>query len=188
MMLLLRACRREVVKLAHHSPWRNETTEHVVEPWQVWLHHGVLYLRGYSRTRKDIRTFGLANIQRLEVLPNARPGVEVPPDVWGAEDPRYGVDEHEPGDAVLRFRGPLARWLASARWHPLQQDRWLNEDVLERRLSYRSSRELARKLASVAEGLEGVEPPQLRDELNSLLQRGQAAIARAGEAQPPSRD
>lgn len=178
MLELLRASRRRVVRLAYRSPWRNETIVHDVEPWQVWLHNGVLYLRGHSRTRGAVRTFRLANVESVSVLPNARPAAPIPTDPWGDEDPRYGIDEDRPSEATIRFRGPVARWIAAARWHPSQRDQWLADgDVLERRLPYRSCRELARRLASVADGIESAEPDELRRELLDLLDRALMRLA-----------
>lgn len=178
MLDLLRAARRRVVRLGYRSPWRDEPVVHDVEPWQVWLHNGVLYLRGYSRTRGAVRTFRLANVESVAMVPNARPTAPVPAEPWGDEDPRYGIDDDRPAVAVLRFRGPVARWIAAARWHHAQRDEWLaGTDVLERRLPYRSCRELARRLASVADGIESVEPDELRRELVDLLERAVAQLA-----------
>jgi predicted DNA-binding transcriptional regulator YafY len=178
MLELLGASRRRVVRLAYRSAWTNELVVHDVEPWQVRLHNGVLYLRGHSRTRGAVRTFRLANVESVVGVPNARPRAKIPIDPWGDEDPRYGVDEDRPGEAILRFRGPIARWIASSRWHPAQRDRWLTDsEVLERTISYRSCRELARRLASIADGLEAVEPEELRRELVALLNRALVKLA-----------
>jgi predicted DNA-binding transcriptional regulator YafY len=174
---LLRACRRGVVRIAHRSPHRNETVEHVVEPWQVWLHNGRLYLAGYSRTRRARRTFGLAHVESIQVVPNGSPTKPVPADIWAKEDGGYGVDEDRPGRAVLRFRGAAARSTCASRWHRSQVDTWLEPgEVLERSLAYRSCRELARLLAGVADGLEAVEPAELQEELLTLLTRAASRL------------
>ena len=139
----------------YRSAWRDERVVHDVEPWQVWLHNGVLYLRGFSRKRRAARTFRLANVDSITVLPNVRPSAPVPSDPWEGDDPRYGIDHDRPNDALLLFRGPVARRIAAATWHPAQHDTWVIEgELLERRLPYRSCRELARRLATVADGLD----------------------------------
>jgi predicted DNA-binding transcriptional regulator YafY len=180
MLQLLAAARRHVVRLQYRSPWKDEAVTHELEPWQVWLHNGVLYVRGYSRTRGAERTFRLAHVESVMSLSDTRPAFPVPADPWAGEDPRYGIDEDRPGEAVVRFRGRSARSIAVTRWHPSQHDTWVvNDEVLERRLAYRSCREFARRLAAVADGIETLEPKELRLELVGLLERGVARLCRA---------
>lgn len=172
-LTLLRAVRRSVVEIRYRSPWKEEASTHQFEPWQLWLHDGVLYVRGYSRTRKAPRTFRLAGIEGLSTLSAQSPMAAVPARglIWGEGDPRLGVDEDRPDVATIRFRGPVARWVGSVAWHPDQTDAWQeNGDVLERRVPYRSCRELARRLASMADGLVGVEPPALREQVRQFAE------------------
>ncbi|WP_437592321.1 helix-turn-helix transcriptional regulator [Sorangium sp. So ce1000] len=179
-LTLLRAVRRGVVEIRYRSPWKEEASTHQFEPWQLWLHDGVLYVRGYSRTRKAPRTFRLAGIDGLAVLPGQVPTAPVPArgQIWGEGDPRLGVDEDRPDTAKIKFRGPMARWVGGVAWHPSQTDVWdENEGVLERHVPYRSCRELARRLASMADGLVSVEPPELRAEVLRILEEGIRRLA-----------
>ncbi len=161
-------------------------TEHTVEPWQVWIHNGIIYLRGYSRTRNDTRTFGLASVESVEVLENASPKQPIPSDVWESRDPRYGVDNDRPGEATLRFRGHGARIMATARWHPAQRDTWVTQgELLERRLPYNSCRELARRIASVVDGVDSVGPHELRAEVLKLLRAGLETLEPSATAATP---
>ena len=74
----------------------------------------------------------------------------------------FGIDEDRPDTAVLRIRGPLARWIAREKWHPNQVDTWLEPgELLERRVPYRSCRELARRLMTLGDALVSVEPETL---------------------------
>lgn len=169
MLVLLRAARRSVVRIRSVSAWTRAESIHEVEPWQVWIHDGVPYVRGFSRNRGAPRTFGLANVTSVEVVRAEKPRAPVPTDPWAGEDPRAGVDADRPGHAVLRFTGPVARWVASMRWHPKQLDSWLTPDEeLERRLPYRSCREMARRIVAVGDGLVSVEPAALRDEVRRI--------------------
>ena len=178
MLTLLRAAGRGVVRVGYRSPWKNVDAQHTFEPWQVGLHDGAMYVRGYSRTRCGARTFNVAHIVELSVVPGERPRVRAPrSEVWGEEDPRLGIDVDRPGTARLEFRGAVARWVAGARWHVDQTDEWRTEgEQLIRTLPFRSCRELARRLASVADGLVQVEPPELAAELQRLLDDGAAAL------------
>ena len=76
---------------------------------------------------------------------------------------------------MIRFRGGLARWIARIVWHPLQKDLWLEPDeLLERTIPYRSCRELARRLASVIDVIESIEPRELCEEVFGLFARSKA--------------
>lgn len=179
-LALLRAVRRSVLEIRYRSPWKDEASTHHFEPWQLWLHDGVFYVRGYSRTRRAPRTLRLAGIDSLSVLPGQTPTAHVPPrgQIWGDSNPRLGVDEDRPDVATIRMRGPVARWVGSLTWHPDQADVW-HEDgtVLERRVPYRSCRELARRLVAVADGLVSIEPPALRAAVIRVAEDGVRGLA-----------
>ncbi|MDI3283224.1 WYL domain-containing protein [Polyangium sp. 15x6] len=174
---LLRAVQREVVSIEYRSPWANELKMHRIEPWQVWLHDGVFYVRGYSQISKAPRTFRLANVTKLIRLSSEKPTAPVPADPWGDGDPRYGIDEHRPGQAIVRLRGSVARWISEIRWHPEQKDQWIEPDeILERRVPYRSVREFARRLLEIVDGLDSVDPPELREQVIALASKGIASL------------
>jgi len=68
-------------------------------------------------------------------------------------------------------------------WHPTQVDRWVVEgEVLERRLRYRSARELARRVASIFDAVRSIEPETLRDEVTKIV-RGGSVVALPGVIQ-----
>lgn len=187
LLLLLGAARRGVVRVSYRSPWSNESVQHTFEPWQVWLHDGTLYVRGYSRTRREARTFRLANIRSVGLLGAERPRAPVPATVWGEDDPRFGVDEDRPGEAVVRFTGGVARWVSMMRWHPTQHDVWLVPgEVLERCVRYRSCRELARRLASFGDAIASIAPGELCAEVHRIASAAtQVAVAgRCEDASP----
>ena len=171
---LATACRRKTVKIRHASPWRPKAVKwKEIEPWALHLHDGAVYLRAWAIAAKAPGKFRLADIQALEELdaaavPTRQP---VPADIWAEERDAYGIDRDRPGVAVIRLRGGVARWVSSIIWHPTQRDVWLEPDeLLERTIPYRSCRELARRLASVIDGIESIEPKALFDEVIGLFE------------------
>ena len=167
---LLRAAGRAVVRIGYQSPWHPEQARtYDVEPWQLRLHDGAMYLRAYSRTSGGPRNFRVAHIATASATGEpARHAVPPRDQIWGADDPAFGIDEDRPGTATFRVRGGMARWLSRTSWHPHQRDRWIEPDeVLERTLPYRSCRELARKLMTLGDALETVAPEELRDEVRA---------------------
>lgn len=166
-----------VLRLSYYTPWDDRHEQHVAEPWAVQLVDGATYLRAYSQRRSRPRTFHLGFVTSCVVEPRKRPTQPVPrgDELWG--DTGYGIDEHFPEVAKIRFRGPVARWLARIEWHPSQRDVGPGgDDVLERSVPYRSRREFARKLLSYADAIVSIEPAELRAEVLSAMSRLQRAI------------
>lgn len=166
---LARAVGRDVVRFTYTSPWRDEPTlkSHVVEPWQLRVHDGNLYLRGWLRLREVASTFRVSQIHTIRVTGDA-PQRSRPPahEIWGERGPGHGVDVDEPDTAVVRIRGAVARLVAATRWHEDQRDTWLKRnELLERRFRYESRRETARRLLGLGDALEHVEPAALREAL-----------------------
>lgn len=190
---LLAACRRHVLRIVYHSPWRTgraARSRREIEPWAVQVHDGAVYLRAWDRKAKATRTFRVAHIDAVEQLEARRAGpVPTPAAVWRHDHPAYGVDEDRPGVAVIRFHGPVARWLERVTWHPEQRDVWLTPgERLERHVAYRSCREMARRVASVIDGVEAIEPEALRVEVAGMFARcsalGEASAERVEHAGP----
>jgi predicted DNA-binding transcriptional regulator YafY len=175
---LLTAIGVGVVRITYESPWTNTRKDHDLEPWQLRIHDGSMYLRAWSRTTNDARSFRVAQIVHARVLPGETPREPVPgkDSLWGSGDAGFGIDSDRPGVATLRIRGGVARWVARMQWDPGQEDRWISEgELLERRVPYHSCREFARRLLGIADGLESIEPAQLREEVTGyargLLER-----------------
>ena len=171
---IVHAIGKRPLKIRYKSPWADPDDagrEHEIEPWQLRIHDGALYLRAYSVTRQAPRSFRVAQIEHLLQLPPRAPRAQIPPkpEIWGAADPAYGVDSDRPGVAIVRLRGAVARWAVMEQWHDEQEDTWIEDgQLLERRVAYRSCRELARRLASLGDGLVHVEPEELRAEVRQL--------------------
>jgi predicted DNA-binding transcriptional regulator YafY len=167
---LLDALRRRVVRIEYRAPWSGNTGYYVVEAWGLRLVDGAAYLRGYSRDHGEPRTFNVASIRGCTSLDEPpRERVPIPSEVWDAGDPAFGIDQHEPGVAVVRLRGPVARWAETFRWHSSETVEQLGDDLYERRLPYRSRREFARKLLTVLDAIVSVEPPELAAEIDGYV-------------------
>ncbi len=169
---LLSNCRRGVVKVRYYSPWSDTEERHDLEPWQARIHDGVMYLRAYCRDLSEARTFRVSGVRSAQVVEAAEPRGVLPDaaELWGGADPAFGVDHDRPGTAVLRIRGPVARWVASMQWHPSQEDAWVVEgELLERRVAYASCREFARRVLMVIDAVESIEPEALREQVEASI-------------------
>lgn len=183
--LLSTACPgRKVVRIKYESPWKpvaDAIRVYEIEPWALRVHDGTVYLRAWSRDAEAPRTFRVAQI--LEASPTRltpRGRTELRGRAWGDEHPAFGIDQDRPGMAVVRLRGTVARWVERIVWHPDQRDVWKEpRELLERTVAYRSCREMARRLVSVIDGVEAIEPTELRAEVVTLLRVGLKTLDRA---------
>jgi predicted DNA-binding transcriptional regulator YafY len=168
-----------VVRVRYRSPWTADGSSklHELEPWQLRIHDGGLYLRAWSRSHGQARSFRVAQIERADAVPGAeteageaRQPLPPPAEIWGHGDPAFGIDHDRPGTARIVVRAPTARWVHQNIWDPGQRDRWIEDmQLLERVLDYRSCRELARRLLSLGDDVMEVEPTELREEMLSHL-------------------
>lgn len=162
---LLRAVRKDVVRICFTSPWSSEKRKlRMVEPWALRLHDSSWYVRAFDRKHGEPRTFRLAHIHRVSRAPDyGDPVADVPPAerLWYGGDPAFGIDHDRPGLARVVLRNPIARWLSHVVWHPHQEDSWIGEDLLERQVPYASVREFARTLRAFADGVVSIEPDEL---------------------------
>jgi predicted DNA-binding transcriptional regulator YafY len=169
---LLLACRRKTVRITYQSPWDDTPpATHDIEPWAIHVHDVNHYIRCWSISRNQPRTFNCAFIQSLE-QGDAPPQHPIPARPWADEGRAFGVDSDRPGVAVLRFEGSVARWVSSMKWHPEQHDAWIEpRELLLRTVPYHSCREFTRHLAQYVDGMVSIEPAELRDELARHLAR-----------------
>lgn len=161
-----------VLELVYYSPWHDERKRHEVEPWQLRVHDGAMYLRAYSRSAEAPRTFKVIQIEQALMVAATSAAATRPPadEIWGSHD-GIGMDDDRPNTAVVRIGGPYARWIGKERWHPSQEDTWSSDGtVLERRVEYRSCREFARRLLSLGDALMDVSPTELCTEVTSHAQ------------------
>ncbi len=184
--VLAEACAgSRVVEIDYYSPWSDERKRYTIEPWQLRVHDGAMYVRAHSLQAGEARTFRVVQIRSLHRLEgSARVGKRPPrEEIWG-DTTGVGVDDDRPDIATVRIKGSFARWVELECWHESQEDRWSSDmSVLERRMEYRSCREFARRLLSLGDALLSVEPRTLQEEVTA---HARALVARV--ASPQQRD
>jgi predicted DNA-binding transcriptional regulator YafY len=177
------------LRLLYASPWQPSSTPaawHTVEPWSLRIHDGAWYLRAWAEDRRQPKTFRVADIQAAQdVDDGSAPASRRPPpaDAWAEEKQAFGIDHDRPDVAVIRFRGAIARWVAPIAWHSAEENVWLEPgELLQRTIRYRSCRELARRLISMIDGIDSIEPAALRDEVAALGARAAAVRRRTASS------
>ncbi|MER2622355.1 MAG: WYL domain-containing protein [Accumulibacter sp.] len=74
--------------------------------------------------------------------------------------------------AVLRFTPERARWVASERWHPKQEGKFLDDGSYELRVPYADNRELIMDIMKYGSDCQVIEPEALQASVAQELRRG----------------
>lgn len=109
---------KKVLRLSYWVPARDEVTERDVSPYGYAWRRGEWLLVGHCHVRKAIRVFYVRRIRALKVAPKGKRAgaatsyVKPPADFdirrWSRQEP-WDYLAHEPLEAVVRFRGSLAK-------------------------------------------------------------------------------
>jgi predicted DNA-binding transcriptional regulator YafY len=178
--------RRRRLRIAHYARPTGETTEREVSPQQLVFYRDNWYLVAWCHLRRDVRSFAVDAIQRVEVLET--PAREVPAtDLAELLDSGYGIFAgREVTWATLRFAAERARWVSAETWHPLQRGRFDDERRWVLELPYADPRELLMDVLKHGAHVEVLGPPELRARVAAELAAAGAAYARPGSsAEPP---
>ena len=161
--------RRRRLAIEYHGRERDAVTERTVSPQRLVHYRDNWYLDAWCHQRDALRNFALDRIRSAKALPDAArdlPDAEIDAHYNATYGIFGGPASHQ---AVLRFTAERARWIADERWHPDQQDRWLDDGRFERSLPYADPRELILDIQKYGLDIEVVSPPELRAEIAKRL-------------------
>ena len=159
------ACRR--VRLFHRNGESGLLRRHTVSPLG-FLHGNRHYLVAWNSKRELPILFRLSRIERAKVLDEA---FEAPPDfdLRRYAEESFGTFHEESVDVVWRFRPDAAAEAREYCFHPSQRVEEGDDGSLVVRFHAGGLREMAWHLFTWGPAVEVIEPPELRDQLLSLL-------------------
>jgi proteasome accessory factor C len=165
---------RQRLKIAYHGRERDEISEREISPQRLVHYRDNWYLDAWCHQKEALRNFALDRIRAAKAL--NKTARDIPDaDIDRHYNATYGIfggpAKHT---AVLRFTAERARWIADERWHPDQQDRWLEDGRFERSLPYADPRELILDIQKYGPDVEVVSPPELRTEIARRLKAAAA--------------
>ena len=134
--------RRKRLVIRYYARGSDETTEREVSPQRLIYYRDNWYLDAWCHLRDDLRAFSVDSIEVAELLDKRAKEIE---ETWldAVLGSGYGIFS---GDrvtwATLRFTAERARWVASERWHPLQEGKFLEDGSYELKVPYANDKEL----------------------------------------------
>jgi len=180
--------RRRSVRMSYRSARRSRTREVVVDPYFLEPSAAgyATYLIAYSHTHESMRTFKVERIASAEMLPRH---FEVPPDLDldGLLASAWGIIWGEGQTVKLRFSPEVAWRARESRWHPTQALDDLDDGGCVLTLTVASLMEVGRWVRSWGDGVEVLEPEELRNELREEAVRLARQYARPAKPLPRRR-
>ncbi|MFQ5514038.1 MAG: helix-turn-helix transcriptional regulator [Myxococcota bacterium] len=161
----LLACRE--VHLRYRSRIRKRTSERDVQPYGFLL-GGRHYLVGFDLETREIRVFSLSNIEAVALTDRVYTRPEnFDLKRWTARS--FGVFQEKPRNVVWRFTPAIADLAREYRFHPSQTLEEQSDGSLIVRFRAGGLWEMAWHLFQWGDGVEILEPAELRDELVRML-------------------
>jgi len=167
---------RKTLQLLYH-PLNQTPTERRVDPYAVHLHNGTLYLVGYCHMRKDIRSFVVDRIQKIEL---AGESFTMPPDFSLESYLRhsFGMMREDLVRVRVRFHKSLTRYLLERRWHPSQKSKKVKGSSLELAFEVAGTKEIKTWILGFGSLARVLEPASIVKEVKEDLRKSLKAYER----------
>jgi len=96
------------------------TKSYTIDPYRVVYYHGGLYLYARAHEYKEVRTFAVERIEKIEVLDQA---FQVPADFNVSEYAKgaFGIAGGKAEDVEVVFAPPMAAYVRERVWHESQE-------------------------------------------------------------------
>ena len=163
--------RHEQVELSYRKPGHRSAENRIVDPYHLANINGEWFLFAHDQSRRDIRTFVPARIQKVRLT-----GQRFRPPRKFSLDQRlrdsFGVRTGE-GDFAIRvqFSEFAADYIREKKWHPSQQLIELPEGRLELRVQLSSLVEIQRWILGWGGQAVALTPPELVESVRRAAQK-----------------
>lgn len=176
-LITLAIMNRQSLDIVYHGRIKDDSSQRSIIPLKLTQYRENWYLDAWCQKADDFRRFAVDRIDKAKL------GDEVPEKNWPrmeAEEQGYGIFSTRPvGEALIRFTGSTARWVADETWHDEQSGKWQDDGSYLLTLPYGNARELIMDVMRYGADAEILEPDSLREQAGELLSRA-AAIYQSG--------
>lgn len=151
-----------------YEPRDQKPAERNVNPYAIHLRNGNLYMIGYCRMRKGVRTFLVDRMQKIRLTEE---NFEVPVDFSLEKYLRhsFGMFTEELVRVKVRFHKSLTRVLLERRWHPSQKNKKLKDGSLELAFEVAGTKEIKTWIMGFGSLAKVLEPASLVKEIKDDL-------------------
>ncbi|MBI5854009.1 MAG: WYL domain-containing protein [Nitrospirae bacterium] len=105
------------VVLSYKKPEVSKLTLYRFDPFALLLYKDGLYIKGWSHVSRELRTFAVERIQKVDLTDELFDISSSSPDM----DQTFGIFEGPPETVRIRFKKDVAYLLNERQWHPTQK-------------------------------------------------------------------
>lgn len=174
---VLPACIQEKrsIDIVYHARGTPQETTRTVDPYGLVLHEGIWILIGFCNLRKQIRSFALDRIVRIE----ERNRYFTTRDDFSLEEylsHTWGIIDGEEVGVVVRFTKDAADYiLRRDSWHPSEKRKILPDGGVELQFNVAGTLEIKKWIYSWLPHVEVVKPLSLRRQIHKELAQAAAS-------------
>jgi predicted DNA-binding transcriptional regulator YafY len=165
--------KRKRLMIEYQSRSKDENTQREISPQRLIYYRDNWYLDAWCHQKKALRSFSVDAIKTAEILETKADDIDE--DELNAElGSGYGIFAGKDIQwAVLRFTPERAKWVASERWHPIQEAAFLEDGSYEIRFPFSDERELIMDILKYGADVTVLSPQSL---INQVLFQANALI------------
>ncbi len=155
---------RKRLVIGYHARGTNEHSTREISPQRIIYYRDNWYLDAWCHVRKALRSFSIDAINHAEIL--EKKADDIDNKLLDIElGSGYGIFAGKDVEwAVLHFTPERARWVASEKWHPRQEGKFLSDGTYELKVPYSDYRELIMDILKYGANVKVVSPSQLVQE------------------------
>ena len=161
--------KRKQMHIDYLGRGKNELTSRDISPQRLIYYKDNWYLDAYCHLKKDIRSFSVDVIQRVEILETK--SIDVSEEKLNEElGSGYGIFSGKTIKwATLKFTAERARWVAQEKWHPKQEGQFLKDGSYQLKVPYSKEPELIIDVMKYGPDVEVTAPEDLRKKIQATL-------------------
>ncbi len=156
------------ITLSYAPQGRGKTQSYEVEPYTLIVYKGGLYLLGYARNRKALRTFAVERIKKITV---SRERFEIPQEFNPEEElcQAFGIVAQPVMTVRVRFSAEIAPAVRERSWHASQRIKEEPGGGIILSFEAGGEMEILAWILSFGAHAEVLEPPALRREVKRVI-------------------
>ena len=154
-------------------------TKRLIDPWGVVFRQGGWYVVAYCHLAKEIRLFRSDRIQSYNVLKEPEEPI-MRDETFSLEryfQNSWGLERGAEVQVCLRFSPQVASQIKHSNYHESQEFTELADGSLEMKVTVSGLWEITRWILSFGPVVEVMEPAQLRQDIQKMVQQTQALYA-----------
>jgi predicted DNA-binding transcriptional regulator YafY len=161
--------RRKRLYIDYYARGTDQISQREISPQRLINYRGNWYLDAWCHLRKDVRSFAVDSIRRVEILEKKTKEISGKKlnEVLGSG---YGIFSGKNVQwATLLFTPEIARWVSNERWHPNQKGKFLKDGRYELKIPYSNDTELLMDILKYGAGIKVIAPVSLVKHVSDVI-------------------